>query len=66
MQFWISDQDRLAEILGPAEDCAALLSPRPRLKSPVVSLLTARTWSSRRNSRRSAGSHSRAESTTNQ
>ena len=46
-------QERLAEMGGGEreERESLLLTPRPRLKSPVVSLLTTKTWSSRRNSR---------------
>ena len=36
MHFWISDQDRLAEILGPAEDCSALLSPLQQCENASV------------------------------
>ena len=43
------EKERLAEICGGEKE-SLLLTPRPRLRSPVVSLLTTKTWSSRRNS----------------
>lgn len=59
------EKERLAEILGREE----ILTPRLKAKSPVVSLLTARTWSSRRGShaqsRKSMDIRSRANSTSN-
>ena len=53
------------EITGKEE----VLTPRPKVKSPVVSLLTARTWSSRRGShapsKKSVELRSRANSVSN-
>jgi len=41
------EKERISDICGTSTE---LLTPHPKIKSPVVSLLTTKTWSSRRNS----------------